>query len=363
MKAKMVLKDAGFFTTVQDMGRFGYQQYGVPVSGAMDRYALQVANILVGNNRREAALEITLPGFEAHLTKDCLIAIAGADLGALLADRELTPWQAVTMKKGELLRFTTINNGTRVYLAVSGGFDIPEVMGSKSTYVRGKLGGLDGRQLQKGDELEIKVTPSSPRISSLKVPPEYRQEYSNEETVRCIPGPQDDFFMPEEIENFFCSQYTVTQQSDRMGYRLDGLAIKHKQDYNIITEGLALGAIQVIGEGKPIVMMADHHSAGGYTKIAHVINVDMHLLAQMKPGDKVSFEKIEVEEAQELLRQREKNLIYLEEYFAAETKKLKTRQQEAKKKHLRVVVDGKEFRVQIEEIKENLLFIIPQDKH
>jgi antagonist of KipI len=351
MKAKLIVNNAGFFTTVQDIGRFGYQQYGVPVSGAMDKYALQVANILVGNHRREAVLEIALPGFEGCFTKNTQIAVTGADLGALSGDRELYPWQAVTIKEGELLRFTEIKNGTRAYLAVAGGFDIPEVMGSKSTYVRGRLGGLKGRQLQKGDELELKGAPTSPRLPTLEVPPECRREYPAEATVRCIPGPQDDFFPLEEVEKFFCSQYTITPQSDRMGYRLDGPAIKHKQDYNIITEGLALGAIQVIGDGKPIVMMADHHSAGGYTKIAHVINADIPFLAQMKPGDRVSFKHIEIEEAQELLRQQEKKLIHLEEYFAAETKKLKAGQQETDKtKHLRVVVDGKEFRVQIEEV-------------
>ena len=363
MRAKLIVENAGFFTTVQDMGRFGYQQFGVPVSGAMDKYALQVANMLVGNSRGEAALEITLPGFAARFSKSCQIAVTGADLGAVLGERPLSPWQAVTVKEGELLSFNTLKGGTRSYLAVAGGFALPEVMGSKSTYVRGRIGGLEGRQLQEGDELEIKGDPFYARPPLLDTPPAYKREYASEVTVRCVPGPQDDFFLPAEVEKFFSFQYTVTQQSDRMGYRLDGPVVKHKQDYNIITEGLTLGAVQMIGEGKPIVMMADHQSAGGYTKIAHVINVDMHFLAQMKPGDKVSFQKIGVEEAQELLRQQEEKLQQLEEHFSAgvEAKaeaeggargQEKEGLEKGKTRQLRLVVNGKEYTVQVEEVND-----------
>ncbi len=351
MKAKLIVEKAGLFTTVQDFGRYGYQQFGVPVSGAMDKYALQVANLLVGNPRGEASLEITLPGFSTRITEDCQIALAGADLGAVLGGRQLSPWRSAIAREGEVLSFNEIKSGTRAYLAVAGGFKLPEVMGSKSTYVRGKLGGLEGRQLKKGDELEIINTNQSSCPAVCEVPHEYKREYTNEVTVRCVPGPQDEFFPQQELEKFFNSQYTITQQSDRMGYRLEGPAIKHKGDFNIITEGLTLGAVQIIGDGKPIVMMADHHSAGGYSKIAHVITVDMHFLAQMKPGDKVSFQKIDVEEAQMLLGDQEEKLKKLErQLIYGEEDQVSGEREKGRIRIFKVLVDGKEYSVLVEEI-------------
>ncbi|RLC77332.1 MAG: KipI antagonist [Chloroflexi bacterium] len=289
-------------TTVQDLGRFGYMRYGVPTSGAMDPFALQVANILVGNDPGEAALEITLIGPTLRATEDCLIAVTGADLGLRVDDREMPMWMSIFVRKGWVIEFTGRRSGCRAYLAVAGGIDVPRVLGSKSTYLNGGFGGFEGRALKKGDLIPVgKAPPDLVSLAGRFFPSEHIPPYSDSPQIRVILGPQEDYFTEEGIATFLSATYKVSPTSNRMGYRLEGPPVAHKERADIISDGIPLGAVQVPADGLPIVMMADHQTTGGYTKIATVISADIPLLAQCVPGTStVSFKAVSIEEARAL---------------------------------------------------------------
>ena len=293
----------GLLTTVQDMGRVGYQQFGVSVSGVMDPRSAAIANILVGNPENEAVLECTMMGPHLLFNQAETIAITGGDLMPTLDGQPMPTYRAVTVQAGQVLRFQVPKKGCRCFIAFTGGLDIPEVMGSRSTYMKAKIGGYQGRKLQKDDVIGFRA-PSVPKnLSQRYIYPEFvpRPVY----TVRVVMGPQDDAFTDQGIATFLGETYSVTNEFDRMGCRLDGAVIEHVTDGNIISDGIAFGAIQVPTEGKPIIMMADRQTIGGYTKIATVISADFRLLGQLKAGDKVQFEKVSIQEAQEaLLNQR-----------------------------------------------------------
>lgn len=312
MQINMQIENPGILTTIQDLGRFGYEKFGMPVAGAMDSYALQVANILVGNARDEAALEISFMGLSLKFEGNGLIAITGADLGATLNSRQIKPWQSIEISSGDELKFTAVKKGCRAYLAVQGGLDIPVVMGSKSTYLRGAIGGFQGRKLRQGDEIrgnEIKK-----KISPEILPEEFIPRYDGK-TIRVIPGPQADYFSKDELNKFFTSPYKITNQYDRMGYRLEGPIIKHVKGPDIISDGIVPGAIQVPGHGQPIIMLADCQTAGGYSKIATVISVDLPILAQLMPGNELSFAEISIEKAHLLYNLQESKLAKLSKYM------------------------------------------------
>lgn len=295
----------GLLTTVQDQGRWGYQQFGVPVSGACDPHSAAMANIFVSNDPGTGVLECTLMGPQLRFDCDEVIAITGGDLSPSLDGKPIPSYAAVEVKAGQTLRFGAPKAGCRAYLAVAGGFDLPEVMGSQSTYMKAALGGYEGRKLQKGDVLKLKAPVATfGNIRQRSISPEFRPRAVY--TLRVILGPQDDAFTEKGVADFLGGEYTVTQEFDRMGCRLEGPVIEHKNGGDIISDGIAFGAIQVPGAGKPILMLADHQTTGGYTKIANVITADFRLAGQLKGGDKVRFEQISVKQAQELLRcQRE----------------------------------------------------------
>jgi antagonist of KipI len=296
MKVIEVL-DGGMLTTVQDAGRFGFQRYGVPVSGAMDLFALRAANRLAGNDDEAAGLEMTLLGPRLRFLAPASIALAGADLDAALDGRRVARWKTVKVAAGATLAFGGPRDGIRGYLAVSGGIDVPIVLGSRSTYTRSKLGGFDGRALKAGDVLQTPFP--SPVIEGVirRVPLDRLPTHGHEHRLRVILGPQNDRFTSQGVLTFFCSTYTVTPQSDRMGYRFSGPKIEHAAGPDIVSDGTPLGAVQVAGDGLPIVLMADRGTAGGYTKIATVISVDVWRLSQAAPGDTVRFEAVTIEEA------------------------------------------------------------------
>jgi len=296
----------GPLTTVQDLGRYGYQQYGVPVSGAMDNYALRVANLLVGNNEGEACLEITLLGLQLRALKDTLVTITGADLSPTLNKSPLPMWEAVMVGCGDTISFPWPKRGCRSYLAVAGGIDVPKVMGSCSTHVKSRMGGLEGRPLHAGDRL--KSSQAQPAILVRRLPPQYVPEYRDQSELRVILGPQDDYFTEEGIHTFLRSEYTISIKADRMGYRLEGPHIEHKARADIISDGIPLGAVQVPGDGLPIILLADRQTTGGYTKIAVVITADINKLAQAKPGDKVRFLQITEEEVHRSLKEYEQTI-------------------------------------------------------
>ena len=294
----------GLLTTVQDQGRIGYQQFGVSVSGVMDPRAATVANILVGNDDNEAVLECTMMGPQLQFDKANCIAITGGDLMPTLDGKPIPNYTAIKVEAGQVLKFTMPKTGCRAFIAFAGGLDVPEVMGSRSTYMKAKIGGVNGRKLEKGDVIGFRDPKAELKnmnfrsMASEFVP---RKEY----TVRVILGPQDDYFTEEGIKTFLSQTYTVTAEFDRMGCRLEGAVIQHKEGGDIISDGIAFGAIQVPSSGQPIIMLGDRQTTGGYTKIANVITVDFRILAQLKQGDKVRFEQVSVKAAQaSLLTQR-----------------------------------------------------------
>ncbi|MGI6604884.1 MAG: biotin-dependent carboxyltransferase [Firmicutes bacterium] len=299
----------GLLTTVQDRGRYGYQAFGMPVAGAMDDYAFRAANILVGNDPNTAALEITLLGPRLRVLAPTVLAIAGADLGACLNEMELPLWQSVAVQAGDEISFSGPRSGCRAYLAVAGGIDVPVVMGSCSTYLRGETGGFGGRALAAGDVLSAgEATPSARALVGRRPPPELIPSYSCEIDLRVIMGPQDEYFTEAGKETFLSSTYTITNESDRMGCRLAGPKIEHVQGPDILSDGIPLGAVQVPGHGFPIILLADRQTVGGYTKIATVIGADICRIGQAKPGDRVRFHATTRTEAVELLREHEERL-------------------------------------------------------
>ncbi len=291
--------NAGLLTTVQDMGRVGYQQFGISVSGVIDPRAAATANILVGNAQEEAVLECTLLGPQLRFDAANTIALTGGDLGALLDGQPLPTYRAVAVQAGQTLRFQAPRTGCRAYLAFAGGLDIPLVMGSRSTDLKAKLGGFQGRPLKKDDVIRFRAPRTPKNFPRRAISPEFVPHPVY--TLRVVMGPQDTAFTPEGITAFLGEIYSVTSEFDRMGCRMDGPAIRHVKDGNIISDGIAFGAIQVPTEGKPIIMMADRQTVGGYAKIANVISADFRLLAQLKAADKVRFERVSIQVAQEAL--------------------------------------------------------------
>ena len=269
------VQEGGLFTTVQDLGRYGYQRYGVPVAGAVDLFALRVGNVLAGNEEGAAGLEITLAGPRLQFLADAVIAITGGDLDPRLDDEPAAMWQAVAAPRGAVLSFGKPRDGQRAYLAVAGGIDLPPVLGSRSTYTRSGLGGLEGRPLQAGDRLPTSGEGPAAQPAGRKLPREQVPSYGNSHVLRVVMGPQDDAFTQEGIRTFLSAEYTATHQSDRVGYRYQGPRIQHKGGADIISDGVPFGAVQVTGDGLPIVLLADRGTTGGYTKIAAVISVDL----------------------------------------------------------------------------------------
>lgn len=301
--------EPGLLTTIQDQGRWGYQKEGIPVSGAMDTLSLQIANLLVSNSRNEACLEITLLGPKLKFDTDTTIAITGANLQPKLNGHPISGWRSIQIEKGSLLEFNQAQQGCRAYLATSGGFKIDEVMESKSTYLRGSIGGYKGRSLEKDDYIPIVG-------SQVNEPNWYfnQPKYPNTKEIRVVMGPQARMFTEEGIANFFNSQYKVSPASDRMGYRLKGPVIGTKGGSDIISDGIPFGGIQIPSDGSPIILMADRQPTGGYAKIGTVATVDLPQIAQSKPGDILKFKRINISQAQKLYNQLEMVLVSLDRY-------------------------------------------------
>lgn len=296
--------DGGLWTTVQDLGRAGYEQFGVPSSGAMDTYALEAANRLVGNERNAAGLEVTLRGPRLRAVAETLVAVTGADLGFQINGQVAPMWEVVRVRRGDELSFSAPRRGCRAYMAVVGGIAAPSVLGSRSTYVRGRIGGIDGRPLGSGDSLASYPVEGNERVRvGLALPPELRR-LATPQPVRVIIGPQDDAFSPLAIERLLGAAYRVSSRSDRMGYRLEGLRLPYRDDVQHVSDGIAPGSIQVPADGRPIVLLADRQTTGGYPKIATVISADLDFLAQAWAGDRVTFRQVSLEDAHSLRRRR-----------------------------------------------------------
>ena len=296
--------DPGLFTTVQDLGRHAYQRYGVPVSGAMDAFALQAANLLVGNESSDACLEITVQGPTIHFLTDIVIAIAGSDISPKLDGEDVLRWEPLDVKKGDLLTFGQLRDGMRAYVAFKGGIDVPVILDSRSTYTHGGFGGYRGRTLKSDDVLS--VSSDSASVSRRELPNGYTSPvYGNHHEIRVVLGPQDDLFTEDSIATFLTARFKISTESDRMGYKLVGPTIECSNNSNIISDGNALGVIQIPGDGTPRILLSDRGTTGGYPKLATVITADIGKLAQALPDHTLRFHRVSIEEAHDALEDQD----------------------------------------------------------
>ena len=294
---------SGMQTTVQDLGRRGHRGVGVPLCGAMDSFAHRVANLLVGNPENAATLECALVGPDLIFGADALIAVTGAAFEAIPG------WRPVEVRAGQRLTLGAARNGCRGYIAVAGGIDVPVVLGSRSTYLRGGFGGFEGRALHDGDRLAVQTVPH--RVADhWRIDERILPAYSSEPTVRVVRGAQAEEFG----RVLFGEEFKILPQSDRMGVRLGGprlVRIGGKVD--LVSSAVAPGTVQIPPDGQPIILMADAQTIGGYPKVAHVISVDLPLVAQLRPGDRVKFAEVSLAEAQDFAHAREHVLAILHE--------------------------------------------------
>lgn len=290
----------GAYTTVQDLGRFGWQPFGVPPSGMLDDFAGRVANMLVGNPDTAALLELTFSGPTLKILAPATIALTGADMPFSINGVPALSWCAVPVQSGDTVTLGMARSGCRGYLAVSQGIDVPLVMGSRSCYVGAAIGGFKGRPLQAGDRL--RCDPGAADYLVRRVPAELVPAYSSEITLRAIPGPQDDFF-DHGLDVFFNASFAVSPQADRMGCRLQGPVISQLETMpqSIISEPSLPGGVQIPQDGQPIILL-NEQTVGGYTKIATVISIDISRVAQALPGDRIRFERIDIDAAHALYR-------------------------------------------------------------
>jgi biotin-dependent carboxylase-like uncharacterized protein len=299
--AALRMLSAGLSTTIQDLGRPGFQRLGVTLGGALDPVALRAANALAGNPDNTGALEALYVGPRfAVEADDVRLAFAGADAAIeILADADATsgeivpPMRSVRLRRGQIVRTGSLKSGATLYIAVAGGFDIAPVLGSVSTDSRGRIGGWHGRTLADGDVLPLRRAAAPERD-------EYRidgLDLAAPRRFRVVLGPQGDYFADDEIAAFFAASYTVSAGSNRMGMRLDGRPIRHRGGFNIVSDAIATGSIQVPGSGQPIVLLADHQTTGGYPKLATVISADVPALGRLPIGAQISFAPVSVTEA------------------------------------------------------------------
>ncbi|MCP3465780.1 biotin-dependent carboxyltransferase family protein [Bradyrhizobium sp. CCGUVB23] len=306
MSVHLEVIEPGLATTIQDLGRRGWQRFGISESGAMDPVALATANALVGNTVGTAALEVTLAGpVLACINGDTRIALAGADFAIAIDGRPVASHETHDLKSGQHLVIGAARDGARAVLAVSGGFQIKPMLGSVATQSRSQLGGLNGGPLRKGDLLPLAL-PGLPGRPHLMVSPTNRVRPNG--PVRVLLGPQDDAFSAEGIATFLGSDYAVTPLSDRMGCRLEGPRVAHAGAVGIVSDGIVFGSIQIPGNGQPIILLADRQTTGGYPKIATVISADLPRLAQLRPGERVHFQSIEEDEAVKLVREMRRQI-------------------------------------------------------
>ncbi len=307
--ARLRVVRPGLFTTVQDLGRFGYQRFGMSVGGAMDRLALRFANRLVGNPDEAAALEITVRGPELVFDNEAVIAVTGADLSPSLDGTPLQGWTAIKVGRGGTLAFGDRRSGARAYLALAGGLDVPLSLGSRSTHTRSRTGGVAGRALVKGDELcGGTPNPATRQWIGRSVSAVARPPYRATPTLRAVLGPQADDFAPEAVDMLQTTQYSLLPQSDRMGYRLVGAPLARSSVADMISDATPCGSVQVPSNRQPILLMADCQTTGGYPKIAVVISADLPLAAQLLPGDGIGFSIVTLAEAQAALRDQQSRL-------------------------------------------------------
>lgn len=298
MKAFLSVIEPGLFTTVQDLGRPNAIAAGVPPGGAMDRFAHRAANLLVGNTESDATLECTLTGPHLLVEHACVVAITGADLEPRINGTQVATWTGIFMSRGDRLTFGARRSGGRAYIAVSGGFDADRWLGSASTNLLAARGGMHGRSLKAGDQLSAARDASMPAVSGHHLPERLRPRYSDH-TLLAVAGPHVKRLDPVGRQLLFGATFKVSREADRMGYRLDGPKLATSGD-ELLSFGLAAGAVQVPRGGQPILLMADHQTAGGYPVVATVVSASMPVAAQLVPGDELHFAEVTLDRARQM---------------------------------------------------------------
>ncbi|HWR12624.1 MAG TPA: biotin-dependent carboxyltransferase family protein [Rectinemataceae bacterium] len=315
---EILVLSSGVQTTVQDLGRFGYQSLGVPPSGAMDRDALETANLLVGNPRGEACLECVLGGLELECGAPLVFAVCGVPMDPRVNGKPAPGYETLRAKAGDVISLGMAERGLCAYIAFAGGLAVDPVLKSRSTYARAGFGGWRGRPLRAGDRIPLREGAAGPSAApGLRdasplirfVPEELRPRYSAEITLRAIRSHEAARFQPESLSRFFSEPFFVSPKSDRMGCRLEGPSLAHSRGADILSAGVQTGTVQVPGDGFPIILRVDRQTTGGYARIAHVIQTDFAKLGQLRPGDSVRFLETTVEAAQEAWKKREAAIV------------------------------------------------------
>ena len=309
---EIIVTRAGFLTSVQDLGRTGFRQFGVTTSGALDSFALRVANLLVENDEGAAGLEITIGGLQLRFEDERIVAWCGGEFDVQIGSRALPAGHVAHLQSGDELKFGLAQIGCRCWLAISGGIDVPVVLGSRSTDLRATFGGLEGRRLRDGEVVLLGPRPgSSPPatgISSWTAPHDWASPAKRNPVLRFVRGADWDRFNASTLQRLTSEPFNISPDSDRMGVRFDGPELKREDETDLISEAVAPGTIQIPPSGKPILLLGDCQTIGGYPKIGHVITVDLGIAAQLRAGDGVRFFEVSLQDAHRLLMERERDL-------------------------------------------------------
>jgi antagonist of KipI len=318
----ILLRKSGILTTVQDLGRNGFRHLGINPNGAMDKTAVRLINVLLGNSENEAVLEMHFPAPEIVFNEAAFFALGGADFAPELDGKLIENWQIHFAEKGSTLKFGEKKFGNRVYLAIRNGFKIEKTLTSSSTNLIAKFGGFEGRKLQNGDEIEfnsafqIAQFASKAKISNSLIP-----FYSRFPTVRIVAGAEFENLTALSEQNFLKTDFAISQDSNRMGFRLQGKPIHLLNQKELVSSAVNFGTIQLLPDGQMIILMADHQISGGYPRIANIISQDLPLVAQLGANDKIAFHLISIEDAENLLLdfERELNLLKIGVKFPQKT--------------------------------------------
>ena len=311
--SSLLVESAGLQTTVQDLGRPGFGPEGVSASGAADPVALRLGNLLVENQPGVAGLELTLVGGSFVFPDGAVIAITGADLGATVNGRPLEMWASHTLEPGTKLMFGATKNFARGYLAIAGGIQVDPFLGSASTHVLSGLGGFEGRALRKGDRLRIGKPSKKVRRRRITMAALYA--FKPRKVLRVTEGPQADWFSEAAKQVFYRDVFRVSEESDRVGLRLEGTALDGSTAREMITEGVSLGAVQVTPSGQPIILFVEQQTTGGYPKIANIIAADLHRIGQLRPRAEIRFQRTSLAVARSLWIEQERLLNAPEQLF------------------------------------------------
>ena len=305
----IVIQKSGVLATIQDLGRTGFRRFGINPNGAMDKSAARLINILLGNHEAEAVMEMHFPAPTIIFEEAAIIALGGADFGAKINDRRLENWRPYAVEKNQTLSCAEKIFGNRAYLSVKGGFTVEKWLGSASTNLTAEIGGVEGRSLRKGDRLSFKqkAKDNSGKIH-FKMTRNLIPLYSSFPTARVTAGAEYERLTKASRQDFLTQIYTINNDSNRMGFRLNGEPLRLLDQTELVSSAVNFGTIQLLPDGQPIVLMADAQTSGGYPRVAHVVSIDLPVLAQLGANDKIGFQQISLEEAERLTLEFEKDL-------------------------------------------------------